>query len=160
MKVKAACLGIGSSESNNQEKDSPDMNMTDPVLVGTRTGVSVLERIWYSIEMDGNEKVIHYHGFSYEHGWNDDGVAEYSFVDLTWCYVPLADVVAEEGSARYELLYDNAALVQQYQGEFPEWKARHILSTYYGNSDGTSSPGTELKLEDLTMDTPCGNYWF
>ena len=114
------------------------------------------ERDWYSIEMDNGEKVIHYHGFSYP---NDDEDV-WSFVDLTFCYVPLADVVAEEGNARGDLLNDNAALVKQYQDEVTETKAEGISEAYYGEADGTSSPGTHLKLEDLTMDTPMGHYWF
>lgn len=114
------------------------------------------EREWYSIEEHNGQKMVHYHGFTCPY-WRDD---LWSFIDFTWCLVPLEEVVAEESGGRYTLLDDAADCVQQYQDEVDEKEAERTLEMYYGHADGTSSPGVHLKLEDLTMDTPFGNYWF
>ena len=119
------------------------------------------KRDWYSIEEHRGEKLLHYHGFTDSY-WKDD---LWSFVDLTWCLIPLTDVLAEANEKRYDLLAEHAEVVHQYQGEYTKDKAKKLLENYYGTvvfglGDRECSPGSNLPLEDLTTDTPCGEYWF
>lgn len=123
-----------------------------------------MERDWFSIEEIDGEKVVHYHGWSYYHGENERGEEEYSFVDLTHCYIPLANLVGLDDEERSLVWGEAAELVQQYQGEFGIEESQEMVEGYYGLvvfSLGQTEcyPGTYLSGRDLTMDTPLGSYW-
>ncbi len=114
------------------------------------------EREWYSVlNLDG-EKTVHYHGWCW---LRDDG--EWSFVELTGCYVPLSELAGEDA---FERLSSAAETSKQYQWEHPKDVAETIAERYYGSGasphgETACEPGRHLDWEDLDEDTPCGDYW-
>lgn len=109
----------------------------------------MIERDWYSIEEQNGVKFVHYHGFAVPY-WKD---GLWSFIDLTWCYFPLSEVL--EAEDREEVFRFNAEQVKQYQCEVSEAEAESIAESYCDKSSVTFLP-----LRYLAYDIPIGSYWF
>ena len=110
-----------------------------------------MDRYFYSVEMDGDRKVVHVSGNVY---FNDVDETEdcYRIAEWTFLYIYL-DVLAElvENDIFYEYINERV----NYLGNITEEQAIEICENYF---DGTS--GTELHIFDVNEDTPCGDYWF
>lgn len=110
------------------------------------------ERGWFSIVEDDGVKMVHHHGFCCEY-WKDD---LWSFVEIRGAYFPLSELVAsDDWEERGEVLAHWEEISQQYQGEYHEADALEMRDGYY---DG--EPGIGVCLVELSLDTPCGHYWF
>ena len=89
---------------------------------------------YYSVEMRGDEKVIHVCGFVWEHeeeGWVDE--------QLTFCLIP----VGEYGKDRLD-------------------REQCAVTHYMYPLDDVDEPdqlGEHLPLSEVNEDTPCGDYW-
>ena len=102
-----------------------------------------MDRYFYIIEEENGEKFIHMSGNVYANG---DG--DYRLAEWTGFFVPLSEV----HDIRELLDYINSQV--SYLGDITEEEAEEISNTYF---NGEAVP--KLQLEDITEDTPCGEYW-
>lgn len=105
------------------------------------------ERTIFAIEKDHHQKYVHFFGYGY---YADDGTATpFRFVEYTWCYVPL-DEVLEMGFEEAEAQYGPE--VKQYITDCNEEQMIDIYEHY----DNGNMP---IVLDGkLTSETPCGTY--
>ena len=107
---------------------------------------------FYSIEMVGGEKVMHISFSVWRNDGREDG--DYTVTDYTFCYIPLRELVAcKSRGARWELIMDYESEVHQYEGDYT-WG--RLVEEGYGYP---GSPKQELDYGDITMSTPCGDYY-
>ena len=107
----------------------------------------------YSIEMDGDEKVIHINGYFYDTG--DKIEKPWRCVEICWCIVPLAEFIEKynEDDAGGDYVSELEEPCKQYIGDISEAEAQQELNTY-----ANGNAPTPLFLCDVTIDTPCGTY--
>lgn len=116
----------------------------------------------YEVEERGGRKVIHYNGFLWEGDIepNDEGIMcswrrEYG----KWCgiggdmYDTIAYVDEIDGSKVSFVVDWLFALCQQYGGLISDQE-------YEDELVWLKECGTELHMDDVTADTPCGLYWY
>lgn len=99
---------------------------------------------------DRKQKIVHYYGYGYQTddiGINKDGVYRpYRFVEYTWAYFPLEQVI-EKGLPDEDVL----CLYKQYITDCTE---NELIDTYEHYDNGNMP----VLLESLSMDTPVGCY--
>ena len=111
----------------------------------------------YSVEMLMGRKVVHYNGYY----WHDGEPTEEGF---TWrieegCGCGLGSrgsevaFVDEHAGNMAEFIWEQFELVQQYGGGISDEEASDGMAWWREN-------GTELHMDDVTVDTPCGLYWY
>ena len=110
-----------------------------------------MDRYFYSVEMDGDCKVVHISGNVYFND-SDESECNYRIAEWTFLYITL-DELAEliENDNFYEYINERV----NYLGDRTKEQAIEICENYF---DG--SAGTELHIFDVNEDTPCGDYWF
>ena len=112
-----------------------------------------MDRYFYSIEIDddNNQKVIHLSGnLELRDEPTDDG-EEYSLTEWKWMYMSI-----DEAKRFFEDddLYNGVLEEVRYIDDLYKEDAMDICENYFG------SEGCEhLSFQDITEDTPCGNYW-
>lgn len=97
---------------------------------------------FYSVEMIGEDKVVHVHGYFY--GMDD----WYKSVEYCWFIVPLSKFIGNDFN--YELFVEN---IKQYIYDLDDGEIEKAINEYYNGN-----PATKLPYYRLTMDTPVGNY--
>ena len=115
----------------------------------------------YRIEMDGNEKVMHIDHYSWVNGGRtaggDDGFNEYNapytVTEYTFCEIPLKELVRLGSEERWDLISDYEANVSQYEGDY-------IWEDFVDFGYATPGNAKHLSYGDITMDTPCGDYYY
>lgn len=118
-----------------------------------------LELDFYSIsEVDGI-KVIHIFGYSYKSDsmefvskQNPDGVY-WANMECCWFIEPLEEFI-QNLRADYNYVNDAYCEVKQYQSDNNDEQMVNIINHYF---DGKPADAY-LAFEEITMDTPCGNY--
>lgn len=105
----------------------------------------------YSVELLDNRKVIHYNGYFW-HGEGTWHVEEGSGCGLGARGSEIAYVDSIDGS-NYDFLWSQFELVQQYGGPISDEEYEDSASWWRENA-------TELDMDDVTVDTPCGLYWY
>lgn len=110
-----------------------------------------MDRYFYSVEMDGDRKVVHLSGSVY---LNDGDESEYCYriAEWTFLYIPL-DMLAK--LIENNEFFDYANEKVNYLDTLTEEGATEICQQYH---NGTS--GEELHIKDVNEDTLCGDYWF
>lgn len=108
---------------------------------------SLEDRTIFGIEPDHGERFVHFYGFGYYAGDGTD--TPYRFVEYTFCYVPLEEVL-KLGFVEAESQY--APEVKQYITDCTEKEMNDIYEHYDNGDMPTILDGV------LTMDTPCGVY--
>jgi hypothetical protein len=110
-----------------------------------------MDRYFYSVEMDGDRKVVHLSGNVY---FNDSGENERDYRIAEWTFFYLT---IEEIQRLFEALefYDYINERVNYLGDRTEEEALDICKTYFNGE-----PGKMLRIEQVNEDTPCGDYWF
>ena len=110
-----------------------------------------MDRYFYSVEMDGDRKIVHLSGNVY---FNDSGDSERDYRIAEWTFFYLT---IEEIQRLFEELdfYDYINERVNYLGDRTEEEALDICKNYF---DG--KPGKMLRIEQVNEDTPCGDYWF
>lgn len=118
---------------------------------------------FFSIEGDGDDKEIHFHGYFYDEGNpgdNKDGQEDPNYtsrcVEYTGLYYPLKEFLKirdKEGNKICDWITDEAAEVNQYISDMTQACAIRSMNEYY-----SGNPAKELALKDITMDTPAGDY--
>ena len=101
---------------------------------------------FYAVEEEKEGKSIHILGYFYYAG---DGEKPYRALDYTWLCFPLEKFL-EMDEDDLDLETES---VTQYIEDLTEEEVKQEMETYF---DG--NPGTPLLYEQLTKDTPPGNY--
>ena len=102
-----------------------------------------MDRYFYIIEEENGKKYIHMSGNVYANG---DG--NYRLAEWTFFYTPTSEIYNVR-----DFLSDANSRVD-YMGDITEEEAEEISNTYF---NGEAVP--KLQLEDITEDTPRGEYW-
>lgn len=109
-----------------------------------------MDRYFYSIESDGNERFIHLSANVY----NTDGESpkNYRCAEWVFLYIPV-----EEAKRMFEEdeFYEYVDELVRYIDDLDENEALSVCKIYHNGSCGKY-----LDILDITNDTPCGNYWF
>ena len=100
-----------------------------------------------SIEMNGNEKIIHFLGYSY---YVENEPFPYRFVYYIFFYAPLTEVL-DEGVSEYEII--ESEFQKQSCTGMTEAEIKDVYDTY----DNGEKP-VELCKTALNINTPCGCY--
>ena len=109
-----------------------------------------MDRYFYSVEMDGDRKVVHMSGNVYY--IVNDAEDCYRLAEWTFLYIDineLRELIDED--VLYEYINEKVDYLTDMTKEDAMW-------TCISYHDGT--PGTELHINDVNEDTPCGDYWF
>ena len=119
---------------------------------GAANAQDSIERDFLSIEMQDGRKCIKYWGDCGERCPDDDNdPCDYAYIDADTDYCPL-DEVLETGVSKWsdsELGNGSGSF-----GPCTENEAREIADKYFNGSQGK-----QLMLENISIDTPCGDYW-
>lgn len=118
----------------------------------------------YQVEMHDGRKVIHYDGFIGDYcGPNEDGVeCGWSIEEGCGCGIgggfgpdgwgEFAFVDEIQGS-KYEFVFDLFERVQQFGGPITDEEYAELVADL-------KESAVELDMESVTVDTPCGMYWY
>lgn len=110
-----------------------------------------MDRYFYSVEMDGDNKVVHIFGNVY---YNDVDETGECFRHAEWVgmYVPIKELKELlENDNFFEYINERVA----YLGNLTEDEAIEACQVYFNGE-----PGTWLNIKHVNEDTPCGDYWF
>ena len=111
-----------------------------------------MDRYFYSIELDeNNKKVIHLSGNVYFNDV-DDTETNYRIAEWTFRYL---DVDVAQFMFDTDTFFEFVNERVDYLGDISEEEAKKICLRYFNGE-----PGTELHISDIALDTPCGDYWF
>jgi hypothetical protein len=110
-----------------------------------------MDRYFYSVEMDGDRRVVHMSGNVY---FNDADETEtcYRIAEWTFFYMTIDEIQKLFEELRF---YDYINERVDYMGDRTEDEALAICQEYF---NGT--PGKMLHITQVNEDTPCGDYWF
>ena len=110
-----------------------------------------MDRFFYSVEMDGDHKVIHLSGNVY---FNDTDETEtcYRYAEWVFLYITLEELRA---FVDFDTFWDYTNEKVAYLEDLTEEEALTTCQEYFGGT-----PGTELDIWLVDEDTPCGDYWF
>ena len=101
------------------------------------------DKDFYSIWYYGGEKYIHFNGYFY----NSDGEAKcLEYVGFT---APLIEYL-EWNEDEYDFQQES---IKQYINDLTDEKAVKNMNTYYNGN-----PPVEMPLDEINMETPCGDY--
>ena len=110
-----------------------------------------MDRYFYSIELDGNEKVIHFNGNIYFND-GDESETDHRIAEWTGLYITIEELSSFlDKDSLFEYINERV----NYLGDITKGQAEEMCKAFY---DGDS--GVELDVKCVTEDTPCGNYWF
>ena len=114
----------------------------------------------YQVEMLDGRKVIHYNGFLWrgdEEVREDGEVLTWRIEEGTWCGLggrgsEIAYVDSIEGS-KFDFVMEQFEMVQQYGGTISDEEHDEYARSWCEDAE-------YLPMDDVTVDTPCGAYWF
>ena len=110
-----------------------------------------MDRYFYSVEMDGDCKVVHIFGNVY---FNDVDETDkcYRIAEWTglWVAVDKLKELFEE-----DMFWDYINEKVAYLGDLTEDEAKDICEVFF---DGSS--GERFDIRFVNENTPCGDYWF
>ena len=114
---------------------------------------------FYSIYEDQSIKYIHINGYTYKSDStefitedNPDGTY-WANLEVCWFIFPLAEFI-QNLRGDYNFVDDTYQELSQYQGDLTTEQMTETINHYF---DGHGADGY-LTFEELTEDTPCGNY--
>jgi hypothetical protein len=110
-----------------------------------------MDRYFYSVEMDGDRKVVHMSGNIYRNDV-DETEACYRVAEWTFFYLTLDEI--KELLSNYSF-YEHINEMVNYLGHITKQEAVDLCNTYW---DGGT--GNNLHICEVNEDTPCGYYWF
>ena len=110
-----------------------------------------MDRFFYSVEMDGDRKVIHLSGNVY---FNDTDETDtcYRYAEWTFLYITLEKL---REFVDFDAFWDYTNERVAYLEDLTEEQAISTCQEYF-----CGTPGTELDMWLVDEDTPCGDYWF
>lgn len=110
-----------------------------------------MDRYFYSVEMDGDRKVVHLSGNVY---FNDADETETCYRIAEWTFLCFNVNEAQlmfDTDTFYEFINERV----NYLTNISKQEANEMCKSYFNGRSGT-----ELHISDLTANTPCGDYWF
>lgn len=114
---------------------------------------------FYSIYEQKGVKYIHINGYTYESSSldcvtpdNPDGIY-WASLEVCWFLEPLSEFI-QNLRFNYNYVDDTYCELKQYQGDFTPEEMVNVINGYF-NGEGADA---YLHFEELTEDTPCGNY--
>ena len=110
-----------------------------------------MDRYFYSVEMDGDQKVVHMFGNIY---YNNADETDTCFKHAEWVgmYIPIEELKEFlENDDFFD--YINERVV--YLDSLTEEEAIEACQVYFN-----SEPGKWLNIKHVNENTPCGDYWF
>lgn len=110
-----------------------------------------MDRYFYSIEMDGDRKVIHLSGNVY---FNDGDETDTCYRIAEWTFMCF-EVDEAQAMFNIDTFYEFINERVNYLGNISKMEADEMCKKYFNGQ-----PGTELHIADIVADTPCGDYWF
>jgi hypothetical protein len=110
-----------------------------------------MDRYFYSVEMDGDRKVVHMSGNVYFNDADESG-RDYRIAEWTGLYIAV-DKLKEliDNDNFWEYINEQVA----YLGDLTEDEAKDMCKVFF---DGSS--GEMFDIRFINEDTPCGDYWF
>ena len=110
-----------------------------------------MDRYFYSVEMDGDCKVVHMSGNIYFNDADDTDTC-YRIAEWTGLFITVKELkMLLETSQFYDYLNENVA----YLTDMLEVEVADACQVYF---DGDA--GENLHISCVNEDTPCGDYWF
>ena len=110
-----------------------------------------MDRYFYSVEMDGDRKVIHLFGNVYYNNV-DETESCYRHAEWNGFYLTVDEIQNLFGEL---IFYDYINEKAAYLGDLTQDEAIEVCRTYFNGE-----PGKMLRIEQVNEDTPCGEYWF
>ena len=111
-----------------------------------------MDRYFYSVEMDGDRKVVHLFGNVY---FNDVDESETCFRIAEWTFMYITLEELKELTTHSDVFYEYVNEKVAYLCDITEDQAVAICQEYFNGE-----PGKRLNIEHVNEDTPCGDYWF
>ena len=114
---------------------------------------------FYTISVVDGVKVIHINGYSYksdstEYITKENPNGDYwANMECCWFLEPLEEFI-QNLRADYNYVNDTYSELNQYQGDYTEGEMVEIINHYFNGKPADFY----LPFEEITMDTPCGNY--
>lgn len=110
-----------------------------------------MDRYFYSVEMDGDHKVVHLFGNVY---FNDVDETETRYRHAEWTDLYLTP---EEIQSLFKELcfYDYIDERVAYLSDLTQDAMINVCRTYFNGESGKM-----LRITHVDEDTPCGDYWF
>ncbi len=110
-----------------------------------------MDRYFYSVEMDGDRKVVHMFGNVYS---NDVDKTEtcYRHAEWTGLYLTIAEI---QNLFKKLYFYDYIDEKVAYLSDLTQDEMINACRTYFNGE-----PGKMLRITHVDEDTPCGDYWF
>lgn len=110
-----------------------------------------MDRYFYSVEMNGDHKVVHVFGNIY---YNDGDETEKCFRFAEWTDMYIAVDKLKE-LLEEDMFYDYINDQVTYLTDLTEDEAVEACQIYF-----EGEPGKWLNIKRVNDDTPCGDYWF
>ena len=110
-----------------------------------------MDRYFYSVEMDGNRKIIHMLGNIYFNG-DDETDEHYRHAEWTGLYLTPDEVITLHKKLYF---YDYIDERVAYLSDLTQDEMINACKTYF-NGD----PGKMLHITSVNENTQCGDYWF
>lgn len=110
-----------------------------------------MDRYFYSVEMDGGHKVIHLFGNVYFNDADETNKC-YRHAEWTGLYFTIEEI---QKLLRELYFYDHINEKVSYLGDLTESEMIEVCQSYFNGE-----PGKMFRIEQVTEDTPCGDYWF
>lgn len=114
---------------------------------------------FYSIYEDGGVKYIHIFGYSYKSSSmeyvskkNPNGTY-WANMECCWFIEKVEDFI-QHLKTNENHIDDTYAELKQYQGDYTPKEMANIINHYFNGKPADFY----LSFEEITMDTPCGNY--
>lgn len=111
-----------------------------------------MDRYFYSV-VNGNDgtKIVHLFGNVYN---NDADETETNFrhAEWSWFYIKPTTITKMLDN---DCFFDHVNECVAYMADLTEAEAVEVCANYF---DG--EPGTNLHIQNVTNETPCGDYWF
>lgn len=127
------------------------------MITASRTVDKFLTRDFYSIENICGVKSIHIHGYFFTEGPENIPGKPFRSVEYSGAYIPLEEFLKTDRENISEFLSG----VKQSEDDLSEEETMKAIKNYYGSiSNGKYHPlpWKGLPYEELTMDTPYGDY--
>lgn len=109
-----------------------------------------MDRYFYSVEMDGDRKVVHMFGNIYYIVTDTEDC--FRFAEWTGMYIEI-DKLKE--LLESDMFYEYVNQQVTYLADLTEDEAVEACQVYFNGE-----PGKWLNIKHVDEDTPCGDYWF
>ena len=106
-----------------------------------------MDRYFYILEEDNGKKFIHLEANVFH--WVDDPEGMYS--EWSFYYIPLEEA---QRKIKEETFFDEADEYVKYCDDIPAACVDDYCNLFFDKK-----PGVKLDIEDITDETPCGNYY-